>query len=225
VALLYGFNGDAEVKIMIRRSTWIIFGIFLLLVASTLIWQRYRKEVQAKVTPTAEQEMLLNLTSKVTDLRIEGVESQIVEIVRDEQGQWKLSVPEGHESETNTESVEAAVSQLSNLSILSSFEQGLDLGGAGLVVPSYRITIGLEDGQKIVVNVGKETTTGSGYYVLLGEKGVYVVSKYSIDSIIELLQNPPIKPTPTVSVETETLPVEVTTPITSTATPATTSSP
>jgi hypothetical protein len=210
---------------MIRRSTWIILGIFLLLIASTLIWQRYRKEEEAKVTPTPEQEMLLNLTSKIISLRIEGVGSQIVEIVRDEQGQWKLAIPEGHETDTNTDSVESAVSQLSNLRILSTFEQGLDLGATGLVVPAYKITISLEDGQQVVVNVGKATATGSGYYVLLGEKGVYVVSKYNVDSILELLQNPPIKPTPTPLIETETAPVEIITPSTSSTTPASTSSP
>jgi hypothetical protein len=208
---------------MIRRSTWIILGIFLLLLASTLVWQRYRKDAEARVTPTTEQEMLLNLTSQVIGLRIEGFGSQIVEVIRDEQGQWKLTVPEGHE--TDTDSVESAVSQLSNLSILSTFDQGLDLGNTGLMVPVYRITISLEDRQQINVYVGKATATGSGYYVRLGEKDVSVVSKYNLDSILNLSQNPPIKSTPTPLVETETLPAEIITPTTPIATSASTSSP
>ena len=208
---------------MIRRSTWIILGIFILLSAATFFWQKYGKEAEAKATPTAEQDLLLNLTSKVTGLRIEGVRSDIVEVSRDAQGQWKLTIPAGQE--TDTGAVEAAVSQLSSLRILSAFEQGLDLGGAGLVVPSYRITTSLEDGESIVLNIGKATATGSGYYVQMGEKGIYVVSKYSLDSIIKLLQNPPIKPTSTSSIGTETIAPETTTPSISIETPSSTTTP
>ena len=208
---------------MIRRSTWIILGIFILLITATLVWQRYEKEAEAKVTPTTEQDLLLNLNSKVTGLRIEGVGSQIVEVVRDEQDSWKLIIPEGQE--TDSDSVEAVVSQLSSLRILSAFEQGLDLGGTGLVVPSYKITIRTDNGQQINVNVGKATATGSGYYVHLGEEGVYVVSKYSLDSILNLLENPPIKPTQTPLVETEISPDETMTPPASTTKPDSTSTP
>jgi hypothetical protein len=223
VVLAFGFNAGVEVKLMIRRSTWIILGIFLLLIAATLVWQRYGKQETAEITPTTEQELLLNLTSKVVGLRIEGVGSQIVEVIRDEEGQWKLIVPEGNETET--ESVESAISELSNLRILSTFEQGLDLGSTGLVIPAYRITISLEDDQQISVDVGKATATGSGYYVRMGEKDVYVVSKYNLDSIIGLLQKPPIKPTPTLPVEISTSPAETITPSISTASPASTPSP
>ncbi len=208
---------------MIRRTTWIILGIFLILIASTLVWQRYGKEDTAEVTPTTDQELLLKLTTKVTGLRIEGAGSQIVEVIRDEQGQWKLIVPEGHETETD--SVESAVSQLSNLSVLSKFEQGLDLGSTGLVIPAYRITITLEDDQQISLDVGKVTATGSGYYVRMGEKGVYVVSKYSLDSILELVQKPPIKPTLIPPVEITTSPAEIISPPVSTESPSSTSSP
>ncbi len=208
---------------MIRRSTWIILGVFLLLVASTLVWQRYGKKETAEITPTTEQELLIKLTTKVTGLRIEGVGSQIVEVIRDEQGQWKLIVPEGHE--TDTDSVESAVSQLSNLRVLSQFEQGLDLGNTGLVIPAYRITISLEDDERISLDVGKATATGSGYYVRMGEKDVYVVSKYSLDSILGLAQNPPYKPTPTPPMEITISPSEIITPSISTESPASTSSP
>jgi hypothetical protein len=93
------------------------------------------------------------------------------------------------------------------------------------MVPVYRITISLEDRQQINVYVGKATATGSGYYVRLGEKDVSVVSKYNLDSILNLSQNPPIKSTPTPLVETETLPAEIITPTTPIATSASTSSP
>ena len=197
---------------MIRRTTWIALGIFILLLAAAFIWQRYQKNEEAEITPTAEEGLLLHLTTKITDLRIEGVGSQIVEVAQDEQGQWKLIIPEGHE--TDTGAVEGAVSQLPTLRILSTFDQSLDLGGAGLVVPTYRILITMEDGQQFVVDVGRITSTGSGYYVRTGGKDVYVVSTYSLDSILNLVKSPPIKPTPTPPAETEILPAEtVTTPV------------
>ena len=208
---------------MIRRSTWIFLGIFAVLVAAAFIWQRYAKKEPTEATPTTGQDILLNLESPITSLRIEGVETQIVELVRDEQDQLKLSIPEGEE--TDTEAVDSAIGQLSTLSVLSSFEQAPDLGAIGLVVPLYRISIKLENGQQIVLNVGKLTPTGSGYYVQKDDgEGVYVVSKYSLDSLLDLAKNPPVKPTPTPSLETQPPPAESLVPSTLIGTPASTPS-
>jgi len=205
---------------MIRRSTLVLLGIFILLLVAFFLWQRYQKEEEVEITPTADQELLISPDLTVSSLRIEVVGSQLVEVERDDQGQWNLIVPEGYE--TDTASVDSAISQLSSLRILSEFDQGIDLGGAGLVVPVYRITASSKNGEEVVLDIGKLSPTGSGYYIRKGGKDVYIVSKYSLDSIIKLVEEPPIKPSPTavetLSSETAPLPLSTETPF-STSTP------
>ena len=180
---------------MLKRSTLILLGIFILLLLAFIFWQRYHKEEQAEITPTMEQELLISQEMNVSDLRIEGVGGKVVEVARDDEGLWKLSIPEGFE--TDATSVESAIAQLYNLQVLSEFDQGLDLGGAGLLVPVYRITIVSKNGEEVVLDIGKVTATGSGYYVRKGGKEILVVSKYSLDSLLNLVENPPIIPIPT----------------------------
>ena len=57
--------------------------------------------------------------------------------------------------------------------------------------------VGLENGQKITINVGKAAGAGTGYYVLTDARVVYIVNKFSLDSLIGMLDLPPVMPTPT----------------------------
>ena len=97
--------------------------------------------------------------------------------------------------------VESAVTQLLSLRTLSTMQQVPDLKAIGLDPPAYRILLTLSDGQQITINVGAATPTGSGYYVLVSERPLYVVNKYGIDAFLELVDSPPIQPLPTLDPE------------------------
>jgi hypothetical protein len=43
------------------------------------------------------------------------------------------------------------------------------------------------------MNVGNVTPTGAGYYVLVSQQGMSIVSKYSLEPFFKLLDNPPVR--------------------------------
>jgi len=187
---------------MIRRSTIIVILILAALVALAFYLQRAKPEEQAQSTPTAVQKFLFAFDSPVQGMRLEHSGSGVVEIERDPDGKWVMTSPPTEA--TDIGAVEAAVSQLLSIPIVSDLPQAPDLESAGLADPTYRVLIRLEDGSQELISVGKETPTGSGYYVLVSNRGMFVVSKYSLDPFLRLVDNPPFAPTATPAIEAGT---------------------
>ncbi|MBI2874647.1 MAG: DUF4340 domain-containing protein [Firmicutes bacterium] len=80
-----------------------------------------------------------------------------------ESGKWALVEPEGYP--TNESTVKLAVDQLAKLKGLRLIaEEATDLTPFGLHDPSLRVEGSLEDGRKVVVEVGDETPVGGSYY-------------------------------------------------------------
>jgi len=187
---------------MIRRSTIIVILILAVLVALAFYLQRTKPEEQALSAPTAVQEFLFSFDSPVQGMRLEHSGSGVVEIERDSDGRWVMKSPPAEATDIGV--VESAVSQLLAIPIVSDLPQAPDLEGAGLAAPAYRALIWLEDGSQELLSVGKETPTGSGYYALVSNRGMFVVSKYGLDPFLRLVDNPPFAPTATPSVEVGT---------------------
>lgn len=179
---------------MIRRTTIITVLVFVSLLVAVFYWQRKSPGESSETTPTATQETLLEPDLTIVRLRIDGVEGT-VEVAKGEDGIWELVQPEAEE--TDVGAVEAAVTQLLALRILNRLEQIPDLEDLGLVIPSYRITLTLDDGSQIIADVGSVTPTESGYYVLASDRPLSVVPKSGLDSFLNLVKNPPIQPTVT----------------------------
>lgn len=185
---------------MIRRSTLIVVLILAALVALAFYLQREKPEEAAQLTPTAAQELLFSFDSQVQGMRVEHVGSGIVEIVRDADGKWVMKTPPAQETDGGV--VDAAISQLLSTMILSSLPEGPDLEAAGLTAPAYRALIWLDDGSQELLSVGKETPTGSGYYALVSNRGMFIVNKYSLDAFLKLADAPPFAATATPPPET-----------------------
>lgn len=174
---------------MIRRSTLIVVLILAVLVALAFYLQREKQEEAAQITPTVVNEPLFTFTSQVEGMRVEHTGGGIVEIVRDPEGKWVMKIPPA--KETDSGAVDSAISQLLSTRILSSLPEGPDLESAGLTAPTYRALLWLDDGSQELLSVGKETPTGSGYYVLVSNRGMFVVNKYSLDPLLKLADTPP----------------------------------
>ncbi len=179
---------------MIRRSTAIILALFVLLLAGTLIWQRQQKQVSEKTTPTPSQQSLLNLDGKITSLQISDSQGKMVDLQLNDKGEWQLKSPEAKQTDVNA--ADNAISQLLSLQVLSTLEQ-TSSEATGLVTPTYTILLKLDNGKQSIINVGKPTPTGSGYYVLTSDKKLSVVEKSGLDMVLGLVDNPPIVATPT----------------------------
>jgi hypothetical protein len=181
---------------MIRRGTWIILVIFAILLAVAFFWQRSKEGEEAQITPTTSSEVVFDFGgAQVVSLRIDGGEGQVVELGRDEQGMWVLTWPKG--AGTDAGKVEAAMTQLLALRAQTILREEIDPAVVGLSPAGYKMLVTLDNGQQVIANVGKETATGSGYYFLVNDRVLYVVDKYSLDAILNLVKEPPIAPTPT----------------------------
>jgi hypothetical protein len=81
----------------------------------------------------------------------------------------------------------------------------IPLDAIGLEEPEYTLTLTFKDGLERTAEIGVITPTESGYYVRNPAGDVVIISKFSLDTLLGLLSNPPYLETPTPSpVPTET---------------------
>jgi hypothetical protein len=88
------------------------------------------------------------------------------------------------------------VGQLASLYTVSRLMEIPQMSAMGLEPPAYRLLVITTDGKQSVVSVGSMTPTQSGYYVLSSDRNVYIVSKAALDPVLQLIDTPPVMPTP-----------------------------
>jgi len=181
---------------MIRRSTWIILGVFLILVVAVLIWQRVQENQQAQITPTAAVSYFFDLGGKtIIGISITGPASQSVSATKNADGSWTLTDPSGQPADSGR--IDAAVGSASGLVVISTLNQVEDLETLGLNPASYHIELTLDDGSRLIASVGGLTPTQSGYNAFIEGQPLKIVERYALEDILTLLSNPPIlQPTP-----------------------------
>jgi len=176
---------------MIRRSTWIILGIFLVLVAVVLIWQRVDETQQAQITPTPSARYLFDLgDNTITGIAITGPAGQSVAATKNADGSWTLDEPSGQTADSSR--IDAAVGTASGLQVISTLDQAGDLETLGLNPASYHIELTLSDGSQLIAFIGNLTPTQSGYNVLIEGQPLKIVERFALENVLDVLANPPI---------------------------------
>jgi len=201
---------------MVRKNTWILLGIFVILLGGAYAWQRSQTQKAPEATPTAGQKKLLlfEIQTPVNSVRIEQAGGKQLEMKLDKNGKWQITSPAGLEADS--EAAAATLSQLGAIPLVTTLQGASDLASMGLDQPAYRLLVTTEDGQSWVVNIGKVTPTTSGYYALSSDRILYVVSKVALDPILGLVDAPPLKqetPTPGAVGPDATLPAAGVTPV------------
>ena len=187
---------------MIRRTTWVVVAVFLAVLAAAIYIQRQPAEPEdAGATPVVTQPNLLPLTfSEISSLRLEEtVTGKVVELAVDEGGVWQLLEPSAGPADPSE--VENILTTLTTLRVQTSLEPAASLAIFGLAEPAYHLTLTSTAGEDVVLLVGDITPTSSGYYVQVNDQPPQVVSKFSLDSFLGILDEPPVQPTPTSWVE------------------------
>ena len=188
---------------MIKRSTWIVLAVFVVALAAAIVIQRQAPETgQEEALPTAvvQPNLLPVGLSDIRGLRLEQTATgQVVELALDESGTWQLLQPP--EGEADATLVENSLTTLTNLRVQTALESAVDLAIFGLVQPAYRLRLETAAGETLNLLVGDQTPTANGYYVRLDGALPQVVNKFSLDSFLKLLDEPPLLPTPTPEAE------------------------
>lgn len=181
---------------MIRRTTWVILAIFIVLVG--LAWYLQRnplKTATASPTPTLALNLFEVQENTISSLKVESSKGKQVALGRDANGAWALTEPKA--DATDTGQAEQAMSQLVSLAVVTSLSTPPPLADVGLASPAYTITVVTNGGPKLVAKVGSQTAVGSGYYTQVNDGPVVIASKNGLDALVSLLDNPPILKTPT----------------------------
>jgi hypothetical protein len=131
----------------------------------------------------------------VTDHR----ENRAGRIVKDEGGTWRVEEPSPDEADPSR--VERLIEQVAELTARRAVTEGVeDLSPFGLAEPLFTARVGLKGGQEEVLQIGEQNPQRSAQYVRReGDETVYLVETYLIDSLKELITDPPFQPTPTLT--------------------------
>jgi hypothetical protein len=182
---------------MIKRSTWILLGIFGVVLAFAIYYQYSPRKAVVNATSTPGTTVLFNNVDEksISTLRVEDINGKAVALGRDTAGVWAVTEPKG--GPTDVAQAEMAVSQLLELASTASLDPSSDLGIFGLSKASYTITITMNGGEKYVLLIGDVTPTQNGYYARLDQEPPDIVNKTSIDALLGLLAHPPFLVTST----------------------------
>lgn len=176
---------------MIRKTTWIVLVVFILLLAGVVILQRVQGNVtlvKEEVTPSATSAPLLLGNLQAQDIvAIDWTgEGQTITLTKAADGSWSLGP--GTNGPVEAGQVEQLRASLVSLHAASQLGASNPLDAIGLSVPTNIISLRTTSGQLTQINLGSVTPTGSGYYVQVDSNAPVVVDKYAIDSVLDLLK-------------------------------------
>jgi Domain of unknown function (DUF4340) len=185
---------------MVRKSTvtlLIILGVLVLMLVFVKQTRWWNSSLDVQPTAT-NSPVLLNLGDKtITAFSMADKQGHILKASLDKQQAWIIEQPVGCQSDPG--SISSSLSQLPSFKVLVSLEVPPALADVGLSIPAYSLLLTLNDGTTQTLSVGSIVPTGTGYYVQANRDPVVVVSKYSIDSLFQLVSTVCATPTPEVT--------------------------
>jgi hypothetical protein len=184
---------------MIRRSTWIVLGIFILLLLGIILWPKISKNTEpVEPTPTVIIQLpVFDLEGRdVIGIAISDQTGEGILFERENPtAAWVVS---GQPTElVDSEIFINTVRNLAYLLIDTQFQTEPQLTAMGLDSPSYTIQLTLDNAEKVILYIGNLVPTGGGYYVKVDNNPAVVVSQTDLDFITSSLKNPPLLPTNT----------------------------
>ena len=190
---------------MVRRSTWIILGVFVLVLAAFLTFQEVSEDepeetlaidIEQLITQEPIKELLgIPPGDYVVGLRLVDSEGNVVEISRPtEEADWELIMPMG---DADQETINRVIPQILSLEIQETLGESIELSLLGLEEPSYTMVLSISNQGFFTLYIGDVTITDTSYYVRLPGDPPVVVNKFSLDTIINWIADPPIQELPT----------------------------
>ena len=182
---------------MIRRTTWIILGVFVVLLGVAWYLQNSKPAAAVQSTPTPGRQYLFEIQeSNIKKLEITNDQGKRVVLARDASGVWSLQVPKA--AATDVGQAESAVTQLVTLSVVNTLAATPQVAASGLGNPTDVITVTMSNGPLQIAYIGKQTPIQNGYYAQLGKDGQsMVLNSNGVDSLLRILDSPPILGTAT----------------------------
>jgi Domain of unknown function (DUF4340) len=197
---------------MIKRNTWILLAIFIVVLGAALLIQK-TNILQPAATPSAtlNPPLLGNSNDPITGIILSDQHGLDIVSKLGSDNQWAIQQPAG--LQISQGSMQLILSDLNGISIQATLLSQLPLESTGLQLPTYSITLTYQSGQTHLIKVGNLTSTQSGYYVQLDSGKTVIVNQSSIDNVVGVLKSMTYTPTPTLTTSTtkpQSTPVTVT---------------
>lgn len=182
-----------------KKSTWIMVGIFAVLLAGFLLYPKIApSQEEEPAEPTATPRSLQSLDDQaLASITYIGVDGETVKLEKVESLTWAVTThPKGRVTAGNVEEI---LSNLSNLQITANITEISDLSEIGLEDPHQSISFIFEDGAEYTLTFGDLTVLEDGYYAQINGEEIVVLPNGSVDqlaSLFEMITQPPT-PTPT----------------------------
>jgi hypothetical protein len=177
---------------MIRRPTWIILIIFVLVIGAALLVEKTPYFQPAPTaTATTAPHLLISSVSAVKMVDAAGLTESLKQ---DASKVWTADVPS--DVQVNQGNMAELESTLLGIEIISSPQTAPPADATGLAKPAETITITDATSQVHVLKIGLKTPTSSGYYVQMDQGKPVIVSTTTIDRIVVLISGVRATPTP-----------------------------
>jgi hypothetical protein len=172
---------------MIRKSTWILVVIFIVLLGGTLYLQKNplpEKDAEVTPSPTPQPRLLGEWqSSDIQWIAVQRGEGEAVTIAQDGSGNWIINADATAAADAGK--VEAVRSEIAGALIQAALPADYDRSALGLDQPVAIITLKNQTAEEVIIQVGNETPTGSGYYVTVGQGAPVAVDQGAIDAVLE----------------------------------------
>jgi Domain of unknown function (DUF4340) len=185
---------------MVRRSTWILLVILVILAGFTWVFQCYqvkKTDNTATVTPTIALVNIYDLTGKQVN-QVDLSDSSGTKVVfnrNSDSGKW--SITNTPLEQADSFQIESNFAQLFAITAQETLTQTPPLDSIGLVSPAYTIHMTTTDGGIMNTDVGSITPIGNGYYLQVNSGPIIIVDKVVMDDVLNMITNPPLIATPT----------------------------
>jgi hypothetical protein len=176
---------------MLKRSTLIVVGIFIILLIVAVLILRNQENVAEESGLTTESSYLIDVgASEIIAMEIQDSDGSKVVVRRDTEGKWIMVEPPNEIADESR--IESAVSQAGTMRTVSILDLEVDLADLGLDQPKNWIVLTLSNGEQKTAFIGDVTPTNSGYYAYSSGVPVQVVNKANVDGVLGILTEPPI---------------------------------
>jgi Domain of unknown function (DUF4340) len=179
---------------MIRRNTWIILAIFVVVLGVGWYLLHVKTSSPAPVSSTPSPgKLLTGLTAdKIKAIKYIDVQGIQVSLVQQANNQWVQQSPSN--TPLTQGNIQEIISQLLDMNILTDLTSPPPASALGLDKPTTSLIITTD--KDIVFSVGNPTPLGNGYYVQVDQSNPVIIDKPTVDNLVELFKSTQNTPTP-----------------------------
>lgn len=180
-----------------KRTSWILLILLIIVLGAYALVTYLPKEE----TPEVQDNQITNsfliqeAEGTLVTLRIINTTDNVLALQKNSESIWEFLFPV--DGVADQAKLSAAETQINAFSIVTRIGIVAALEDFGLQVPLAVIKLEYSTGVSHLITIGSSSPTGSGYYVQLDGKDVFVVSEYSLDTILDMADNPPFPATST----------------------------